>query len=95
MSNKMVCLGCDSYTSTVYDAYEVGSPCPVCGLSADATYAVREAQKRRADEELTAKYLEAEKRAGKAEKEAAVLRYRLDEVERSVAAALKVELPPW
>ncbi len=95
MGDKMVCLCCDSYTSGILEAFEYGRPCPVCGLSADATQAILAARKKGADEQLVQRCLEAEQRAGKAEAEVALLRYRLAEVERSVAAALKAEPPRW
>lgn len=89
----MECLGCDAYHSTVYDGFESGRACPFCGLPSAATEAVLAARKRKADEELVAKYLEAEKRAGTLATENRTLRYRLDGVER----ALKAEAPvsPW
>lgn len=95
MANKMICLGCDSYTSGILDAFEDGRSCPVCGLPAEATEAVRNAQRKGADEQLTQRCIDAERRAGKAEKEAALLRYRLAEVERAVTAALKAEPMSW
>ena len=67
----------------------------MCGLPAEATEAIRAARKKGADEQLVERCLEAERRAGKAEKELGALRYRLAEVERSVAAALKAEPPRW
>lgn len=81
----MVCLGCNSYTSAIYDAYWDGQPCPVCGLPAEATRRVMEARKGSADEDLIRQYQEAEVRAGKAEAEAAQLRRHLEAIKRAVA----------
>lgn len=86
MSNKMDCLGCDSYTSAIYDAYSNGAACPYCGLPAEVTAKVLEARKRGADEDLTQRYQEAEVRAGKAEAEAALLRRHIEQIRRAVAS---------
>lgn len=93
MSNKMACLGCNSYTSAIYDAYQDGNPCPNCALAAEATEKVLEARKRGADEDLLRRYQEAEVRAGKAEAEASKLRSHLDAIKRAVAEP--PEDTPW
>lgn len=85
MSNKMACLGCDSYTSAIYEAFGNGEPCPYCGLPAEVTEKVLLARKRGADEDLTQRYQEAEVRAGKAEAEVVRLRRHLDAIRRVVA----------
>lgn len=84
MSNKMDCLGCDSYTSAIYQAYENGDPCPNCGLPAEVTARVLAARKKAADEDLIQRYQEAEVRTGKALAEAARLRRHLDAIKQAV-----------
>jgi hypothetical protein len=81
----MACLGCNSYTSAIYEAYENGAPCPYCGLLAEVTEKVLEARKRGADEDLVRRYQEAEVRAGKAEAEASLLRQHLEAIRHAVA----------
>jgi len=93
VSNKMSCLGCNSYTSAIYDAYQDGNPCPNCGLPAEATEKVLQARKRGADEDLVRQYQEAEVRAGKAEAEASMLRRHLEAIQGAVANP--PEEVPW
>jgi hypothetical protein len=85
MANKMECPACKSYTSAILEAYVGGRPCPYCGLPQEAASAVLEAQKRGADEDLTKRMLDAEKRAAKAEHEAAELRSILRDARGAVA----------
>lgn len=70
MSTKETCPGCTSHTSAVFAAFRIGDPCPYCSLPSDAATEVRLARRRGADADLTQRYLDAEKRAGKAEAEA-------------------------
>lgn len=84
MSDKMTCPACDSYTSSILQAYEDGSRCPVCGIPAEVTVAVLEARKRNADADLTERYEAAEIRAGRAEAEARKLRRHLDAIKYAV-----------
>jgi hypothetical protein len=95
VSNKMTCLGCNSYTSAIYDAYQERSPCPTCGLAADATERVLAARKRLADEDLIQRYQEAEVRAGRAEAEATQLRRHLDAIQRAVANPPEADEVSW
>lgn len=68
---KMECAGCGSWTNSVGLAMRDGEPCPYCGLSAEVQIAVSAARERNADQSLIDERVEAEKRAMKAEREAA------------------------
>jgi DNA repair exonuclease SbcCD ATPase subunit len=91
VSDKMVCPGCESYTSGVLAAFREGRACPVCGLSAEAAQAVEEAQARHADEVVTKQLTDALKQMDELKRESDTLRYRLNQVER----ALTTEPPRW
>lgn len=80
MADKMTCPACDSHLSRVLEAFNMGEPCPVCGLPQEAAVAVFEAQKRGVSDELQKRYLEAEHRATKAETETRMLRNRLAQI---------------
>lgn len=91
MSNKAHCPGCDSYLSSIYEAFEYGGPCPNCGLPADAAAAVEAARNRHADEALVQRCIDAEKKLAAAEKELSTLRFRL----QRIGDALTEEPPRW
>lgn len=74
----MTCPGCNAHTSGVVTAFEEGDPCPYCGLPATATAEILDARKRSADAELTKRYEEAVKRAGRLEAENHALRGALN-----------------
>lgn len=74
MSDKMLCPGCDSYTSSVLAAVSGGRPCPYCGLSAEVVLKVEAVRLTKADEALKAKCEEALKRADEAERAVQMLR---------------------
>jgi hypothetical protein len=59
MSNKMVCPGCDSYTSAIYEAYQDERACPYCGLSHDAAKEIEAVRESRTTAEFQAKYEQA------------------------------------
>lgn len=88
MSEKTTCPGCDAYTSSVFNAFEEWRPCPYCGLSAEAADAVTRARERKATADLAERILATEKRAGKAEREAAALRAALDRVRSALSSCL-------
>lgn len=87
----MTCLGCDSHTSGIYDAYFEGRPCPSCGLPASATRAILEARRNKADEAVVVKLLESEQLVGRLEQRLRVAEWRVAEVRR----VLSEEPPEW
>ena len=91
MGDKMTCPSCDSHTSGILAAYRDGQPCPVCGLSPEATAQIEAIQDSRANDAAKQIAEDAIKRADKAEREASLLRTRLHKVEDAVQSALKWE----
>jgi hypothetical protein len=84
MSEKMTCPGCDAHTHAVAEAHYADLPCPYCGLSATTAHEILAVRQRRADEGLKAKAEEALLRAGKAEGELRIARYRLHRVRAEI-----------
>lgn len=80
MGNKATCPACDSHTSAIFQAFGVGDPCPYCSLPADAAMEVERAARRGADADLQQRCLDAERRAAKAEAEAARLGAKLERI---------------
>lgn len=95
MSEKMACPGCGAHLSGVLRAYEAGSPCPECGLSASAASEILRIRSSRADEALRSDLAEALKGRDAAERKARSLDYRLSELRRVVAEALAAPDPEW
>lgn len=95
----MTCPGCDAHLSSIYQAFERGEPCPNCGLPFDVAEQVVAVRNRVADEKLKADLEAALKRAGKAEAELRIARYRLEQVEHVLSYdlpnALKAEPGAW
>jgi hypothetical protein len=67
MSYKVHCPGCDSYSSTIAAAVDVGDPCPQCGLPADDIARIEAIRCSRATDKLKQQVEELIIRAGKAE----------------------------
>lgn len=80
---KKSCPACDSWTSAVGQAFLDGEPCPYCGFPAEAARQLEAAESRGADQKMIDAFVEAEKRATKAETELAQLRRALADI-RSV-----------
>lgn len=55
----MVCPGCDSYTSAIYEAYQEERNCPYCGLSHDAAKEIEAIRESRETAEFQARYEQA------------------------------------
>jgi hypothetical protein len=79
VSNKTTCPGCGAHSSSVTEAFASGQPCPFCRLSAAAAAEVVAVREARADGKLKATAEEALLRAGRAESELRIARYRLTE----------------
>lgn len=77
----MTCLGCQSHTSAVLDAYEDGSPCPYCKLSAAATLEIQSIRRAHADEKLKTKLETAIKERDEAQRERDWAKQRLARIE--------------
>jgi FtsZ-binding cell division protein ZapB len=77
----MTCLGCQAHTSAVLDAYEDGSPCPYCKLSAAATLEIQTIRRARADDELKGKLEQAIRERDEAQRERDWAKQRLAHVE--------------
>lgn len=84
MTDKMTCPACDAHLSAIHRAFQEERPCPNCGLPHEAAVAVIGAASRGAAVELQRKYLEAEQRAARAEREANALRNKLKAIEQVV-----------
>jgi hypothetical protein len=91
----MTCPGCGAHLSAVLRAHQEGRPCPSCGLSASAASEILAVRRSQADEQMRATAEAAVLRAGKAESELRVLRYRLHCVEEALKEALAGEVPDW
>ena len=87
MSNKMICPGCDSYTSAIYAAYEEEEPCPYCGLSHDAAKEIEAVRESRATAEFQAKYEQALKDREEARNDLKRANARLAYLESLIASA--------
>lgn len=81
MSSRAYCPGCENDLSRIRSAFDAGMPCPVCGLPASAAQALEEAQTRGADQALIDRAADAEKRAAKAEREAAAYKSALRKIQ--------------
>lgn len=88
MSRKTECPACNSWTSSIYDAFQDGEPCPFCQLPAEAAKAINTARERNADEQLIKRALAAELRAAEMEAELRRLRTRLANIKHTVNAEL-------
>jgi hypothetical protein len=93
MSDKSTCPGCNAHTSAVRAAVREERPCPYCGLSADVIEQVNAVQDRLEETALTRQWQEAVIRADRAEREAELLRTKLDKVRRVLDE--KPEESPW
>ena len=83
MSDKMLCPGCDAYTSSVLiKVREEGEPCPYCGLSAAAILEITEVREKKADEELKERLAKALVERDHATVEAARLRRIIEDARR-------------
>lgn len=80
MSDKLECPGCHSYTSAVARAVFDDQPCPRCGLSAEVIRQVDNIHVSRATEAVKEQARDALVRAGKAERDAALHKSKLDEI---------------
>jgi DNA repair exonuclease SbcCD ATPase subunit len=93
----MECPGCGSYTSSVYRAFADGEPCPVCGLSHEATaelITIRDTVRvSRANDEVKAIAEDALRRAGKAEAEVETLRRQIAGVRAALESGGDTTLP--
>ena len=78
MSRKTFCPGCESYTSSLYEAYENGWPCEVCGLSNAAWREILLIQAARNDDELSKRFTELRKENDE-------LKRKLEEVNNKMA----------
>ena len=84
MSNRMTCPGCEAHTSSVLAACEEGSPCPYCGLSANAILEIGALRVKRADETLKARLEKALVERDRAVAEAARLRGLVEDARRAL-----------
>lgn len=91
MSEKVLCPGCDSYSSSVRAAFEEGRPCPSCKLPASAARQVEAARTRAADEGLVEQYIHAIKRAEEAETRLREAELRLDKVRTALETKLDLD----
>jgi hypothetical protein len=90
VSTRALCPACQTCTSDVRLAFERGSPCPNCGLSAQAAADVLSARARGADAELVERTAVAVRRAELAEAAVADLRAVLERARRMLAEAALV-----
>jgi len=95
VSHKTTCPGCDAHSSSVAEAFTAGQPCPFCRLSAAAAAEVAAVREARADGKLKATAEEALLRAGRAESELRIARYRLQRVEEVLKEVLAEDVPDW
>jgi DNA repair exonuclease SbcCD ATPase subunit len=100
MSEKMTCPGCDSHTSSVLNAFENGSACPVCGLSCEATEEILAVRDKKASNDLKTRVEELLKEKSKAEDESRLWQGKYAtlkrEVERGVRVAEAIQnRDPW
>lgn len=77
MSNKTSCPACDSHTSGIWEAFNCGLPCPVCGLAAEVYLKIEMIRRSHASDEAKAEAESALKRAGTAEAELSRVRRKL------------------
>lgn len=88
MSEKMECPGCASYSSSVQSAFDRGEPCPICGLSHEATAELYEKRSTvrvsRANDEVKQIAEDALRRAGKAQAEVEMLRRQVAAVREAL-----------
>lgn len=94
MSDKAICPACDSYTSSIHQAFRDGGECPVCGLPAEAARAIEVAQERGASEQLAQRAAKAEQRVAELERELGRLRGALSKVQLAVNQAERVDGKP-
>lgn len=88
MADKAFCPACQSYTSTIREAFDNGQPCPVCGLAAAVAAEIDTIQQRRADEQTKADLEAALVRAGKAEAQVEILTAKVSILEQGLASLL-------
>jgi hypothetical protein len=88
MSDKSTCPGCDAYTSSVFQAFAEGLPCPHCGLDAEVAAKVEAARERKATADLGDQLLAAEQRAGRAERANRSLNAALDRIRSALNGCL-------
>ena len=87
MAEKGFCPGCNSTTSSVLAGWANDGRCPFCQLPAEVASQVQQARDRNLADDLISRYLAAEQRADKAEREAARLKRILDSVRAQLEAA--------
>lgn len=85
MSEKLLCPGCNTYTSSVLEAWQMDEPCPKCGLSAEAISEVRGVRRRLADEALKTQCEHALIRADRAETRLRKLELALEYIRAALA----------
>lgn len=89
MSDKMSCLGCDAYSSSVLEAFNDGEPCPYCGLSAATTLELQTVRKARSDEALKAKCEQALKERDEAQRELRWAKQRLERLASTLGESVR------
>jgi DNA repair exonuclease SbcCD ATPase subunit len=90
MADKMTCPACDSYTSSILQAFKDGRPCPVCGLSNRAAHEVLDAERRAITEEMAEKVRLAVLERDRAQVEVQRLQRKLGRLQRAMKDALAV-----
>ena len=65
MSEKMTCPACDSHTSKVLSNFQLGMPCPYCGLPAEAAMAVEKARDAHVAEDVIQRLIDLEGKCAK------------------------------
>lgn len=86
MADKEWCPGCDSYSSSVLAGLRDEGKCPFCGLPAEVILTVNAAKEQHLNEELTQKYLDAQKEIASLKKIMSVDRAFVTRVKHAVAS---------
>lgn len=89
MADKMQCLGCEAYLSSILRAYREGKPCPECGLPDHVMFYLEQLKSQGVDAKLLWRIADAETRAMQAEREA---EWRLGQLNR-IQSILHEDMP--